>query len=511
MEVYDLTHDKIKRADNQDRIAALFQKLGYNAAAERLNVEELELPERSKRSVKDVYLIADQGGGELQVLLFQLRSSEWSSDSEAKMRMKAIALSICQRPSKFLLLGTKDYKQLILVNADQSMDDEYNLQTKIRSWLVDISNPTYDDRHRLEAIAAVTSDPQELYKVQCDAFELLEDKSSKQVEPRDSIGIYLQEIGPRPLLQADEEIQLARKIKDLLVLESVAEELCKQLGRETEDSECASAVGMSLPEFRHCLHTGRKAKNKMVESNLRLVVWIAKRYKDRGVEFQDLIQEGNIGLIRAVEKFNPEKGCKFSTYAYWWIRQGITRAIANQSRLIRLPIHVTEKLNKIKKTHRQLSQQLGRTATDAEVGSQLEITSTQVQDYLKSGDRIISFDLSVLDDQQTSLAEVLADKSFSLEEDLVQSCLREDLFQVMNDNLKPEQREVLYWHFGLEDAEALSLAKVGDRLNLSRERVRQIEDKSLQKLRRHRELFKDYIYPECLSNGNSRLHRQRSK
>jgi len=464
----ELDTDDIKKADNPDRIAALFQKLGYNAAAELLNAEELELPERSKRSVKDVYLIADKGGGGLQVLLFQLRSSEWSSDSEAKMRMKAIALSICQRPSKFLLLGTKDYKQLILVNADQSMDDEYNLQTKIRSWLVDISNPTYYDRHRLEAIAARTSDPQKLYKIQCEAFEFLEDKSSKQVDPQDSIGIYLQEMGRRPLLRADEEIELARQ-------------------------------------------TGRKAKNKMVESNLRLVVSIAKRYKHRGVEFQDLIQEGNIGLIRAVEKFDPEKGYRFSTYAYWWIRQAITRAIANQSRLIRLPIHVTAKLNKIKKTQRQLSQQLGRTATDAEVGSELELTSTQVQDYLKSGDRIISLDLSVLDDQQTSLAEVLADKSFSLEEDLVQSCLREDLQQLMTTHLTDRQRMVLSCRFGLEDKQVLSLSQVGEILNLSRERVRQIEVKSLQKLRRHRELFKDYIYAECLSNGNPRLHRQPSK
>jgi len=448
----ELDTDDIKKADNPDRIAALFQKLGYNAAAELLNAEELELPERSKRSVKDVYLIADQGGGGLQVLLFQLRWSEWSSDSEAKIPMKAIASSICQRPSKFLLLGTKDYKQLILVNPYQSMDDEYNLQTRLRIWLIDISNPTYYDRHRLVAIAAVTSDPQELYKVQCEAFELLEQKSSKQVDLRDSIGIYLQEIRRRPLLRASEEIELARQ-------------------------------------------TARKAKNKMVESNLRLVVWIAKRYQYRGVDLQDLIQEGNIGLIRAVEKFNPEKGCKFSTYAYWWIRQRITRAIANQSRTIRLPVHMTEKLNKIKKTQRQLSQQLGRTATDAEVGSELELTSMQVQDYLKAGDRIISFDLSVLDDQQTSLAEVLADKSFSLEEDLVQSCLREDLQQFMTTHLTDRQRMVLSCRFGLEDKQALSLDQVGDILNLSRERVRDIEKKSLRKLRlrRHREILKDYI------------------
>jgi RNA polymerase primary sigma factor len=176
-------------------------------------------------------------------------------------------------------------------------------------------------------------------------------QAKKKHYTEDSIRLYLQEIGRIRLLRADEEIELARKIADLLELERVRDRLSDQLEREPQDSEWATEVNMPLQAFRHRLYVGRRAKDKMVQSNLRLVVSIAKKYMNRGLSFQDLIQEGSLGLIRAAEKFDHEKGYKFSTYATWWIRQAITRAIADQSRTIRLPVHLYETISRIKKNY----------------------------------------------------------------------------------------------------------------------------------------------------------------
>jgi RNA polymerase primary sigma factor len=199
-------------------------------------------------------------------------------------------------------------------------------------------------------------------------------QAKKKHYTEDSIRLYLQEIGRILLLRADEEIDLARKIADLLELARIREKLIEHHHREPEDREWASAVDMALPEFRRRLFHGRRAKDKMVQSNLRLVVSIAKKYMNRGLSFQDLIQEGSLGLIRAAEKFDHEKGYKFSTYATWWIRQAITRAIADQSRTIRLPVHLYETISRIKKTTKLLSQEMGRKPTEEEIATRMEIT-----------------------------------------------------------------------------------------------------------------------------------------
>jgi len=199
-------------------------------------------------------------------------------------------------------------------------------------------------------------------------------QTKKKHYTEDSIRLYLQEIGRIRLLRADEEIELARKIADLLELERIREQLLEELDRDPKDSEWATALDMTLPAFRHRLHIGRRAKEKMVQSNLRLVVSIAKKYMNRGLSFQDLIQEGSLGLIRAAEKFDHEKGYKFSTYATWWIRQAITRAIADQSRTIRLPVHLYETISRIKKTTKLLSQDMGRKPTEEEIATKMEMT-----------------------------------------------------------------------------------------------------------------------------------------
>ena len=227
-----------------------------------------------------------------------------------------------------------------------------------------------------------------------DAVSAKDDKAAKalasiKVGPKgvyteDSIRVYLQEIGRIRLLRPDEEIELARKIADLLLLEELAAQFEADHGHHPDNKEWAVLVEMPPIKFRRRLMLGRRAKEKMVQSNLRLVVSIAKKYMNRGLSFQDLIQEGSLGLIRAAEKFDHEKGYKFSTYATWWIRQAITRAIADQSRTIRLPVHLYETISRIKKTTKTLSQEFGRKPTEEEIAESMEMTIEKLRFIAKS-------------------------------------------------------------------------------------------------------------------------------
>jgi RNA polymerase primary sigma factor len=320
------------------------------------------------------------------------------------------------------------------------------------------------------------------------------EQGKKKPYTEDSIRIYLQEIGRIRLLRAEEEIELARKIADLLALERLGEQLRKRLGRFPNDREWAEAVEMELPAFQRRLYFARRAKDKMVQSNLRLVVSIAKKYMNRGLSFQDLIQEGSLGLIRAAEKFDHEKGYKFSTYATWWIRQAITRAIADQSRTIRLPVHLYETISRIKKTTKILSQEMRRKPTEEEIADRMEMTIEKLRFIAKSAQLPISLETPIGKEEDSRLGDFIEADGETPEDEVSKNLLREDLENVL-DTLSPRERDVLRLRYGLDDGRMKTLEEIGQIFNVTRERIRQIEAKALRKLRHpnRNSILKEYI------------------
>ena len=305
----------------------------------------------------------------------------------------------------------------------------------------------------------------------------------------DLVRSYLRDIGRVPLLSHEQEITLGRQVQELMALEELREELTMRSGgEEPSEAQLAEAAGLAPAQLKRRLQGGRRAKERMVAANLRLVVSVAKKYTKRNMELLDLIQEGTIGLVRGVEKFDPTRGYKFSTYAYWWIRQGITRAIAEKSRTIRLPIHITETLNKLKKAQRELSQELGRTPTVGELAVAAELPEEEVKDLLCRARQPVSLETKVGDGEDTELLDLLAGEGAGPEEMVAGECLRGDLRELL-DQLPELQERVLRLRYGMEGEEPMSLTGIARTLGLSRDKTRNLERRALEQIRsRSREL-----------------------
>jgi RNA polymerase primary sigma factor len=287
----------------------------------------------------------------------------------------------------------------------------------------------------------------------------------------DPVRMYLKEIGKVPLLTAREEVDLAKKIEAGEEASAKLREKGDKLSRE------------ELRALRRQERIGQEAKRKLVEANLRLVVSIAKRYVGRGMLFLDLIQEGNLGLIRAVEKFDFRKGYKFSTYATWWIRQAITRAIADQARTIRIPVHMVETINKLIRVQRQLLQELGREPTPEEIAEQMELTPEKVREIIKVSQEPVSLETPIGEEEDSHLGDFIEDSDAVVPIDAASFILLQEQLEDVLNSLNEREKEVIRLRFGLTDGHPRTLEEVGREFGVTRERIRQIESKTLAKLR----------------------------
>lgn len=313
------------------------------------------------------------------------------------------------------------------------------------------------------------------------------------VSVEDPVRMYLKEIGKVPLLSADEEIELAQNMGDGAVATEKINVLKGRLDGASEEEK--AEIKEEIKTLQRNVDKGADAKKRLAEANLRLVVSIAKRYVGRGMLFLDLIQEGNLGLIKAVEKFDYKKGYKFSTYATWWIRQAITRAIADQARTIRIPVHMVETINKLIRVSRQLLQELGREPSPEEIAKEMNMPVERVREILKISQEPVSLETPIGEEEDSHLGDFIKDDNVPVPADAAAFTLLKEQLEEVLGTLTEREQKVLTLRFGLEDGRARTLEEVGKEFNVTRERIRQIEAKALRKLRhpsRSRKL-KDYL------------------
>ncbi|BAZ03868.1 RNA polymerase sigma factor, RpoD/SigA family [Calothrix sp. NIES-3974] len=307
--------------------------------------------------------------------------------------------------------------------------------------------------------------------------------STSQTKFADTLGNYLIRIGRIPLLTPEQEIKYAKQVQQMMKLLKIEAELTQNSTTPPSTNSIAAAANITVPQLQEIIRQGEIAKRKMLEANLRLVVAIAKKYQNLNIDILDLIQEGNIGLQKGIEKFDPNMGYRFSTYAYWWIRQAMTRAIDQSSRTIRLPIHICGKLKKIKHLQREFYQQYGKPPSIKQLAEELDLEPEQIQTYLRMSGKPVSLDVRIGDDGQSNLQDVLEDTNSSLEQQIDDNSLQEYIQQLLSE-LTSQQREVLTLRYGLSSNRQLTLTEVAKRMNIPSNKARQLQRQAIARLRR---------------------------
>ena len=325
-----------------------------------------------------------------------------------------------------------------------------------------------------------TVEDEETVEVRAEATEVVDEAEVEEAEeagPRDedmhgaldALSAYFADVGNGRLLTFDEELTLGRAVQAGMAAQ-------ERLGKGTFKS-------YERDDLKTRVADGEKARKRLIEMNLRLVISVARRYVGRGLPLEDLIQEGNLGLFRAVEKYDPERGWRFSTYAYWWIRQGVTRAIADQSRTIRMPVHTGQLLTRLSEVRRQLEQRIGRDPTPAEIAAETGVSEERIRETLIAAREPLSLEATILGTDDSTLGDVVPDQNAADAQEEVEVAERRSKVEEVLEALTPRERAVIRLRFGLEDGTPLTLAEVGQRLGVSRERVRQLEADGLRKLR----------------------------
>ena len=404
-------------------------------------------------------------------------------NTQAKFAEKVKELLNMAKKKKNVL----EYQEISDFFADMPLEEEQ--MEKVLEYLdqnnVDVLRITDDDDVDDEEIILTDEDEVDVENIDLSVPE--------GVSIEDPVRMYLKEIGKVPLLSAEEEIELAQKMEAGVV---AAEKINILKGRMEEASdEEKEELKAEIKDLQKEVDLGSDAKKRLAEANLRLVVSIAKRYVGRGMLFLDLIQEGNLGLIKAVEKFDYRKGYKFSTYATWWIRQAITRAIADQARTIRIPVHMVETINKLIRVSRQLLQELGREPSPEEIAEEMNMPVERVREILKISQEPVSLETPIGEEEDSHLGDFIRDENVPVPADAAAFTLLKEQLEEVLGTLTEREQKVLTLRFGLEDGRARTLEEVGKEFNVTRERIRQIEAKALRKLRhpsRSRKL-KDYL------------------
>lgn len=404
-------------------------------------------------------------------------------NTQAKFDEKLAGLLAVAKKKKNVL----EYQEIVDYFADMALGEEQfdKIIETLEQSNVDILRITEGDEVDDEEVILTEDDEVDVENIDLSVPD--------GISIEDPVRMYLKEIGKVPLLSAEEEIELAQKMEAGMVAKEKISILENRIGTVDENEE--AELREEIDALQEELDAGDEAKKRLAEANLRLVVSIAKRYVGRGMLFLDLIQEGNLGLIKAVEKFDYRKGYKFSTYATWWIRQAITRAIADQARTIRIPVHMVETINKLIRVSRQLLQELGREPTPEEIAEEMSLPVERVREILKISQEPVSLETPIGEEEDSHLGDFIQDDNVPVPADAAAfTLLKEQLVEVLG-TLTDREQKVLRLRFGLDDGRARTLEEVGKEFNVTRERIRQIEAKALRKLRhpsRSRKL-KDYL------------------